>query len=115
MLDGAFTRGTTPTQIFELPQAVNMSDLKDFTITYRQRKNIVLIKRKEDTITLPEVNPERNIVITLSQLDTLEFDRRINKVEVQIKAISNNGDVFVMGNYKLRLEDCFDEEEIGIY
>ena len=115
MLDGAFTRGTTPTQIFELPQAVDMSDLKDFTITYKQRKNIVLIKRKGDTITPSEIDPERNIVITLSQSDTLMFDPRINKVEVQIKAISNNGDVFVMGNYKLRLEDCFDEEEIGIY
>lgn len=115
MLDGAFTRGTTPTQIFELPQAIDMSDLKDFTITYKQRKNIVLIKRKEDTITPSEIDPERNIVITLSQSDTLMFDPRINKVEVQIKAISNSGDVFVMGNYKLRLEDCFDEEEIGIY
>lgn len=114
MLDGVFTRGTTPTQIFELPQTVNNSDLKDFTITYRQKKNIVLVKRKEETIELSGVDTERNIVVVLTQTETLSFNPRITKVEVQIKAITHDGNVFVVGNYKLRLEDCLDEEELNL-
>ena len=114
MLDGAFTRGTTPTQIFELPQGINNSDLADYTITYRQKKNIVFTKRKEDCIDAPGVDMERNIAITLTQTDTLMFDPRINKVEVQIKAIAYGGEVFTIGNWKLRLDDCFDEDEFSL-
>lgn len=113
MLDGAFTRGTTPVQIFELPDGIEKSDLADYTITYRQKKNIVFTKRKEDTTELPNVDMSKNIAIILSQTDTLMFDPRINKVEVQIKAISQSGEVFIVSNYKLRLDNCFDEDEIG--
>lgn len=49
MLHGAFTRGTTPTHIFPLPGIITMSDLKDFTIVYRQKNKNILIKHKKDT------------------------------------------------------------------
>lgn len=114
MLDGAFTRGTTPTHIFRLPSAINMSELMDFTVTYRQKKNIVLIKRKADMANLFDIDTDHNIVIELSQAETLSFDPRINKVEVQIKGISTGNDVFIIGEYKLRLDDCFDPEEFDL-
>jgi hypothetical protein len=44
MLDGAFTRGTTPTHIFPIPEPLTASDLADFTIVYRQKNKNILIK-----------------------------------------------------------------------
>lgn len=66
MLDGAFARGTTPTHIFPIPEPLTMSDLKDFTITYRQKNKNVLVKHMEDTSILRGINPETNIVVVLS-------------------------------------------------
>jgi hypothetical protein len=66
MLDGAFSRGTTPTHIFPIPEPLTMSDLKDFTITYRQKNKNIIVKHREDTSILRGVNPETNIVVILS-------------------------------------------------
>lgn len=66
MLDGAFARGTTPTHIFPIPEPLTMSDLKDFTITYRQKNKNIIVKRREDTSILRGINPETNIVVVLS-------------------------------------------------
>jgi hypothetical protein len=48
MLYGTFSRGTTPIHIFPIPKSLTMSDLKDFTITYRQKNKNVFIKNKSD-------------------------------------------------------------------
>ena len=37
MLDGEFTRGTTPTHIFNLPDGLFMKDIEDISIAYRQK------------------------------------------------------------------------------
>ena len=66
MLDGAFARGTTPTHIFPIPGTLTMSDLLDFTIVYRQKNKNVLIKHREDTCELFDIDPEKNIVVILS-------------------------------------------------
>ena len=114
MLDGAFSRGTTPTHIFPIPEPLTMSDLKDFTITYRQKNKNILIKHMEDTSILDDVDPETNIVIILSQADTLMFNPRVKIVEVQIKAHSHGSDVFKIGDYRLRLDDTFDTNEFDL-
>lgn len=114
MLDGAFSRGTTPTHIFPIPEPLTMSDLKDLTIAYRQKNNNVIIKHWEDLSSLDGVDPETNIVVVLSQADTLMFDPRVKIVEVQIKASSIGSDVFKIGDYRLRLDDIFDEEEFNL-
>lgn len=114
MLDGVFARGTTPTLIFPLPDPVQMSDLKDFTITYRQKGRNVFIKRKQDTCSIPEIDPKSNIVIVLSQEDTFKFNPKINIVEVQIKGASVGSDVLLLGNYRFRLEDCYDPQEFDL-
>lgn len=114
MLDGAFSRGTTPTHIFPIPEPLTMSDLKDFTITYRQKNKNVLVKYMEDTSILRGINPETNIVVVLSQADTLMFNPKVKIVEVQIKASSVGSDVFKLGEYRLRLDDTFDTNEFDL-
>lgn len=114
MLDGVFMRGTTPTHIFPIPPPVTAKDLRDFTVAYRQKKKTILIKHKEDASYLFDVNQDKNIVLVLSQEDTLLFDPRIPIVDVQIRAVSNGSDVFDLGQYRLRLKDCFDSEPFDL-
>lgn len=111
MLNGVFARGTTPTHIFPILEDLKMSDFVDFTVTYRQKGNNVLIKRKSDASHITDLDSEKNIVLVLSQADTLLFNPNIKIVEVQIKAQTTGNDVFILGEYRFRLEDIFDENE----
>ena len=114
MLDGAFTRGTTPTHIFPIPAPLTAADLADFTIVYRQKNKNILIKYPEDTCQLKDVDNEHNLTVILSQADTLMFNPRIKTVEVQIKAETIGSDVLVIGDYRLRLDDSFDNNEFDL-
>ena len=114
MLDGAFTRGTTPTHIFPIPEPLTAADLADFTIAYRQKNKNILIKYPDDVSYLRDVDNEHNITVILSQADTLLFNPRIKTVEVQIRAETVGSDVLVIGEYRLRLNDCFDTNEFGL-
>jgi hypothetical protein len=42
------------------------------------------------------------------------FNPRVKIVEVQIKAHSHGSDVFKIGDYRLRLDETFDEEEFDL-
>ena len=114
MLDGVFARGTTPTQIFPIPGELTSSDFLDFTIAYRQKGKTILIKRKEDSYKIPEVDSEKNIIVVLSQAETLMFNPNIEVVEVQVRGATTGHDVIPMGDYRLRLEDAFDEGEFDL-
>ena len=114
MLDGAFARGTTPTHIFPIPEPLTISDLKDFTIVYRQKNKNIIIKHREDTCLLDDIDNNHNITLILSQAETLMFDPRVKIVEVQIKASSVGSDVFKLGDYRLRLDDTFDTNEFDL-
>ena len=103
MLHGVFTRGTTPTQIFELPFSAEQID--NVSITYKQ-KNRVIAKK-----TLKDCNFEDNKVITsLSQEESLSFCEDV-VARVQIK-VSIAGKVFASPAYQLGVEEILDEEEI---
>ena len=108
MLDGAFTRGTTPTHIYPIPEPLIREDLAEISITYRQKGRAVLIKRESDLCELEDVDNQKNITLVLSQEDTLLFDPRIKIVEVQVKVETIGSDVFTIGNYRLRLDDIYD-------
>lgn len=111
MLDGVFSRGTTPTQIFPLPGDLVASDFYDFAITYRQKGKVILTKTKADVSYITDLDNEKNIVVVLSQADTLMFNPNIKIVEVQVKGASTGNDVFMLGEYRLRLEDDFSNHE----
>lgn len=114
MLDGVFARGTTPTQIFPIPGDLTKSDFLDFTISYRQKGKTILIKRKADSYDIPEVDSEKNIIVVLSQAETFMFNPNIKIVEVQVRGATIGHDVIPMGEYRLRLEDAFDEGEFDL-
>lgn len=114
MIYGVITRGATFVQAFPLPNALNKTDLIDFTIVYRQKNRNVLIKRKDDIEQQNNIDEENNIVAKLSQSETLMFDPKIKFVEMQIKAQLVNNEVKVLGTYRLRLDECFDVNEFDI-
>jgi hypothetical protein len=69
MIHGIITRGTTPTQVFELPFSTN--ELKDISITYTVNDIILVQKRFEDCVF------ENNyVIIELDQSDTFLFPAR---------------------------------------
>lgn len=109
MLDGVFARGTTPTQVFPVPGDLTMDDFLDVSIAYRQKGRNVLVKRKKDTQAITDLDFKKNIVLVLSQEDTLLFNPNIDIVEVQIKAHTVGHDVFIIGDYRFRLENTYDE------
>lgn len=113
MLDGVFARGTTPVQIFPLIGDFKQEDFIDYTITYRQKNRVILKKHKKDTQQIYEVDNHKNIVLVLTQAETLMFNPKIKIVEVQIKGATLGHDVIPLGEYRLRLEDTFDEEEFN--
>lgn len=114
MLDGVFARGTTPTQVFPLPGDLKKSDFLDFTVSYRQKGKTILIKRKEDSHDIFDLDSERNIILVLSQADTLMFNPNVKIVEVQVRGATTGHDVIPLGDYRLRLEDAFDEGEFDL-
>ena len=79
MLDGVFARGTTPTQVFPIPGDLRMKDFNDLTVTYRQKGKKVLKKRKSDTQNIADLDSEKNIILVLSQADTLLFNPNIKQ------------------------------------
>ena len=108
MLDGEFTRGTTPTHIFNLPDGLFMKDIEDISIAYRQKNKTVLIKHLKDCHFLPGFDSNTQFALVLSQEDTLLFDPYIKRVEVQLKAETIGSDVIPIGEYSFRLNDCYD-------
>lgn len=110
MLHGEFTRGTTPTHIFYLPDGIELSDIEDVSIAYRQKKNTVLVKHLKDCHFLPELDSKKEFALVLSQEDTLLFNPNIPIVEVQLKAKTVGSDVIPLEEIRFRLRDCFDTE-----
>ena len=114
MLDGVFTRGTTPTHIYTLPEGLTIEDIKDVSIAYRQKNRTVLIKRLADcfygSTCLPGLETTRDYAVVLSQEDTLLFNPKIQVVEVEFKVLTTGSDVIPVDNYRLRLNDTFNEE-----
>lgn len=114
MLDGVFTRGTTPTHIYSLPEGLTIDDIKDVSIAYRQKNRTVLIKRLADCFygdsCLPGLAKSRDYALVLSQEDTLLFNPKIQVVEVEFKVLTTGSDVIPINNYRLRIEDTFNED-----
>jgi hypothetical protein len=110
MLHGTITRGTTPTIIFPLTIEIVPSDLIDFTISCRQKGKTVWTRRKED-FDEASVSSEA-ITVKLSQLDTLSFLPITDTVYIQIKGLTKNEEIVILGRYSYRLEDVYDEEEM---
>ena len=110
MLHGTITRGTTPTIIFPLSTEIVPSNLIDFTISCRQKGKTIWTRRKGD---FDEANvSSKAITIKFSQLDTLSFLPITDTIDIQIKGLTKDEEVIILGRYSYRLEDVYDEEEM---
>ena len=99
MLQGVITRGTTASLIFPLN---TKEQIVLYSISYNQKGSNILIQKGEsiaDGVITTELTPD----------DTLLFNPAVKFVEVQIKGITNNNKTKILGKYKYRLEDVFDE------
>lgn len=102
MLQGIFMQGTTPSQYFELPFPTSL--LEKVSVTYRQKKKVILIKRTEDCVL-----QDNYVIVPLTQEDTLMFNPNYI-VEVQVKVKTLNGEVMGCDEYRLAVEEIFDKE-----
>lgn len=98
-------RGTTPTHTFTF--SVDLSDVKDFVITYVQMGKIVLEKRMADcTIS------ENKIVVTLTQEETLKFFHT-SVVEIQAKVLTTGGTVLASNVFNTYVSRILNEEVLA--
>ena len=114
MLDGVFTRGTTPTHIYSLPEGLTLADVQDVSIAYRQKNKTILIKHLADCHLLDDLDKERDLVVVLSQEETLLFNPRIQVAEVEFKIQTIGSDVIPIEKYRLRVEDTYNESPFDL-
>lgn len=96
-------RGTTPRHTFTLP--IDTSLLKEIVITYAQDEKPIVEKRKDDCKT-----EGKKIEVTLSQEDTLKFDKKKAYVQIQIRALTHDGVALASGIKNECLSDVLNEE-----
>lgn len=95
-------RGTTPTHTFTF--SVDLSNVKDFVITYVQNGAIVLEKKKKDCTI-----DENKITVTLTQEETLRFDHA-SMVEMQAKVLTTGGTVLASNIFTTHADRILNEE-----
>lgn len=97
-------RGTTPTHIFTLPFEANL--ISNIRIIYTQGDEQVFVKEVKDC------NIDGNTVtVRLTQEETFLFDCK-KYVEIQVRALTNGGDVLNSNIMKESVERCLDNEVI---
>jgi len=97
-------KGTTPTHIFELP--FDTGNLAEVLIVYAQKGEEVLRKVTED-VTFDGCK----ISLKLTQEETFLFDER-KSVQIQVRALTNDGDALASQISVVRVEQCLCEEVI---
>ena len=100
------TRGTTPTHTFTF--SVDLSDVKDFVITYVQKGKIVLEKKKDDCMISGST-----ISVTLTQQETLKFDDHTSMVEIQAKVLMTGGTVLASNIFNTYVSRILNEEVLA--
>lgn len=104
MIEGKFSRGSTPTHSFTLP--FNMSMVEEIRISYSQGNKKILTKTLRDA----DVS-ENGIFITLSQEETLKFKAGEN-AEIQLKIKTTSEKVINSNIIYMLVEETLDEEVI---
>lgn len=95
-------RGTTQTHTFTIP--FNLSLVSKLRITYKQGDKVVITKTEQD------IKKEgANIIVSLTQQETLMFNDS-SIVEIQLKVLTNGGDVLATEIYNIHPLPILDEE-----
>lgn len=94
--------GSTPTHRFILP--FSEEEFSALEITYSQHRCVVLQKNERECVI------EGNTVqVKLSQEETFEFKADVN-VEIQIRVVASNGEVFVSDIFTVSCDRCLSDE-----
>ena len=104
MLQGIITRGTTASLVFPLH---TKEQIKVYSISYNQKGQNILLQRGENAA-------DGAITAELTPDETLLFNPNVKFVEVQIKGVDSNGKTKLLGHYKYRLDNIFDELELEV-
>lgn len=96
------TRGSTPTHIFNFPIATSL--IKQIRITYAQGDKVILTKTEADCVL-----EDKKAILKLTQQETLSFDHTI-LVEIQVKALTVNGDVLISKIENKSVDRVLDDE-----
>ena len=97
-------RGTTPTHVYTLP--FDCSVITALRINYAQHDERLFCKDKDDCVC-----DGNEVKCTLTQEDTLKFQCG-EYAQVQIKVLTNGGEVLVSEIIKVLVEKCIDEDVI---
>lgn len=102
MIQGVIIQGTTPEHEFVLPFEV--SQIRELRVSYGQKGREVLVKYDEDC-----VFSGKSIKVKLTQEDTFLFNDR-SVVEVQIKALKTNEEIYFGEGYTYRVKAILNNE-----
>ena len=94
--------GSTPKHEFTLPFDVSL--VREFKVTYKQQKKIILEKHLVDF----EVN-DNTLSITLTQEETFLFDEGVI-IELQARVLTMGGDAITSDIRIITTEKCIDRE-----
>lgn len=102
MIQGVIIQGTTPEHEFTLP--FDTSLIKELRISYGQKGKEVLVKYDEDCVCSGKL-----IKVKLTQEDTFLFNGH-SVVEVQIKALKTNEEIYFGEGYTYRVKVILNNE-----
>lgn len=104
--DNVIKRGSTNRNVFKLPEAISLEDIK-ILILYYQNRAIVVRKETEDVT----INADEHTISTdLSESDTLKLSAGMASLEVCIKYPS--GHTLRSHIYRLMIEDTLLDQEV---
>lgn len=96
------TRGTTPKHTFVVP--FNTSEIVKVLVVYSQN-DIEVFHKKTEECTMSD----NNVIVKLSQEDTLKL-RHGQKVQIQLKVLKTDGDVYVSVIIVTTVLKCLSDE-----
>lgn len=94
--------GSTPTHRFTLP--FDEESISALEITYCQNRRVVLRKNERECVI-----KGNTVEVKLSQEETFEFTADVN-VEIQIRVVSSNGEVFPSDIFTVSCKRCLSDE-----
>lgn len=100
-------RGTTPTHTFTTPLDVEI--ITDLRLSYAQEGAEIFNKKKSE-VTLEG----KTISVRLTQEETLKFDSAKGVVQIQLKVLTEGGDVFSSDVMNVNVWDSINNEVLKV-
>jgi hypothetical protein len=100
-------RGTTPTHTFTTPLDVEI--ISDLRLSYAQ-EGVEIFNKKKSEVTLDG----KTISVRLTQEETLKFDTAKGVAQIQLKVLTEGGDVFSSDVMNVNVWDSINNEVLKV-